>query len=87
MTVEHDPDNEETVEMVRPVPVQNQSEEFDPEKTLVRENWETTVIKRIASHVEAVQSEVADHPDAEGRYGWESEGLRRLSRELQRKGR
>ena len=43
----------------------------------MREDWESTVIRRVAPHVAAVQDEVADD-DAE-RFGWESEGLRRLS--------
>lgn len=47
-----------------------------------REDWESTVIRRIASHVVAVQSEIEDI--AEDAFGWESAGLRRLSQEVQR---
>lgn len=57
---------------------------FDPEKTLVRENWESTAIRRVAPHIAAVQSSVADDAISDGRFGWESEGLRRLALELQR---
>ncbi|HKU15071.1 MAG TPA: hypothetical protein VJQ52_11800 [Steroidobacteraceae bacterium] len=83
-TEERDPDLEPTVEIQRPIPAPRPGgevedvEEFDPEKTLVREDWESVVIRRVAPHVAAVQDEVAD--DA---FGWESEGLRRLSREVQ----
>ena len=54
-------------------------ENFDPEKTLVREDWESVVLRRVAPHIEAVQEAVDD----EESFGWESEGLRRLSREVQ----
>jgi hypothetical protein len=86
MTTERDPDSEATVEMPRPlVPqVEETIEEIDPEKTLVREDWESTVIRRVAPHVARVQGEVDDESGGEDRFGWESEGLRRLSRELQR---
>ena len=57
-------------------------ENFDPEQTLVREDWESVVIRRVKPHVEAVQDAAADGDDDE-RFGWESEGLRRLSREVQ----
>jgi hypothetical protein len=82
MTTERDPDSEPTVEIQRPVPPQSggdEDENFDPEKTLVREDWESVVLRRVAPHVEAVQEAVAD----EESFGWESEGLRRLSREVQ----
>lgn len=82
MTTERDPDSEPTVEIQRPVPPKSDGdmdENFDPEKTLVREDWESVVIRRVAPHVEAVQEAVAD----EETFGWESEGLRRLSREVQ----
>ena len=82
MTTERDPDSEPTVEIQRPVPPKsegNEDENFDPEKTLVREDWESVVLRRVAPHVEAVQEAVAD----EESFGWESEGLRRLSREVQ----
>jgi hypothetical protein len=86
MTIERDPDPEATVEMPRPVvsQVEETIEDVDPEETLVRENWESTVIRRVAPHVARVQGEVDEESDGEGRFGWESEGLRRLSRELQR---
>jgi len=61
-------------------------EDIDPEKTLVREDWESTVIRRVASHVAAVQSSIAEDASGEKRFGWESEGLRRLAQELQRSG-
>jgi hypothetical protein len=88
MTTERDPDSEPTVEIQRPVP-QPQSdsddsdENFDPEATLVREDWESVVIRRVAPHVEAVQEAASDDDAGEERFGWESEGLRRLSREVQ----
>jgi hypothetical protein len=86
MTTERDPDSEPTVEIQRPVPqpkteIDDADENFDPEKTLVREDWESTAIRRVAPHVAAVQDEVADE-DAD-QFGWESEALRRLSREVQ----
>jgi hypothetical protein len=81
MTIERDPD--QTVEMPRPIPpLDEELEEIDPEQTLVREDWESKVIRRIASHVVAVQGEVADF--ASDAFGWESEGLRRLSQEVMR---
>ena len=52
------------------------------EQTLVREDWESVVIRRVAPHVEAVQEAVADDEGEPG-FGWESEALRRLSREVQ----
>ena len=87
MTIERDPDSEATVEMPRPVvpQVEETLEDIDPEKTLVREDWESTVMRRVAPHVAAVQSEVdEDSDEGTGRFGWESEALQRLSRELQR---
>ena len=90
MTAEREPTAEETVKMPRPQidkPSQEENlDEFDPEKTLVRENWETVVIRRVAPHVAAVQSQMAEDSSAEGRYGWESEGLRRLAEGLRRVG-
>ena len=86
MTTERDPDSEPTVEIQRPVsqPKPDESDEnFDPEKTLVREDWESVVIRRVAPLVEAVQEAVADEDAGEELFGWESEGLRRLSREVQ----
>lgn len=90
MTVERDPalDDEETVRMPRPQVTEqdDDSEEIDPEKTIVRENWESVVIRRVAPHVAAVQSEMAEDSAAESRYGWESEGLRRLAEGVRRAG-
>ena len=87
MTTERDPDTEPTIEIQRPVvpskPEIEDDEKFDPEQTLVREDWESRVIRRVAPHVEAVQEAVADDEAGEERFGWESEGLRRLSREVQ----
>jgi hypothetical protein len=94
MTTERDSDSEKTVEIQRPVvpePVleiedveQDFDKDFDPERTLVREDWESTAIRRVAPHIEAVQDEVAQDDDE--RFGWESEALRRLSRVVQNKG-
>jgi hypothetical protein len=91
MTIERDSDSEPTVEIQRPVVQQPALEiedvdqefdkDFDPERTLVREDWESTAIRRVAPHVAAVQDEVA--ADDEERFGWESEALRRLSRVVQ----
>jgi len=86
MTTERDFDPDATVEMPRPAQVDSdlEEEEIDPEKTLVREDWESAVIRRVAPHVAAVQSSVAEDSAAEARFGWETEGLRRLSREMAR---
>jgi hypothetical protein len=85
MTIEREFDPDATVEMPRPqIDSDVDAEELDPEQTLVREDWETTVIRRVAPHVAAVQSSVAEDSAAEGRFGWETEGLRRLSREMAR---
>lgn len=91
MTTERDTDSEQTVEIQRPVVPQPALEiedvdqefdkDFDPERTLVREDWESTAIRRVAPHVAAVQDEVA--ADDDERFGWESEALRRLSRVVQ----
>jgi hypothetical protein len=91
MTTERDTDTEPTVEIQRPAVPQPALEiedveqefdkDFDPERTLVREDWESTAIRRVAPHVAAVQDEVA--ADDEERFGWESEALRRLSRVVQ----
>jgi hypothetical protein len=82
---EHDP--EATVVMPQPVPlitdVSSDLEDVDPEQTLVREDWESTVIRRVAPHVAAIQ-DVTDDTDEEERFGWETGVLRRLSRELGR---
>ena len=67
MTTERDTDLEPTVEIQRPVVqhlVGNRrrgpefDKDFDPERTLVREDWESTAIRRVAPHVAAVQDEV-----------------------------
>jgi hypothetical protein len=87
MTTERDPDSEPTVEIERPaIPkpvaeIEDVEQGFDPERTLVREDWESTAIRRVAPHVAAVQDEV--DADDEERFGWESEALRRLSRVVQ----
>ena len=85
MTLERDFDPDATVEMPRPVQIDTDlEEEVDPEQTLVREDWETTAIRRVAPHLAAVQSSVAEDSIAEDRFGWETEGLRRLSRVMAR---
>lgn len=86
MTIEREFDPDATAEMPRPVQVDTglNFEEVDPEQTLVREDWETTVIRRVAPHLAAVQSQVAEDSNAEARFGWETEGLRRLSRVMAR---
>lgn len=86
MTTERpfDPDATLEMEIPRPVQVDPDLEDADPEKTLVREDWESAVLRRVAPHVAAVQSAVAEDSSAESRFGWETEGLRRLSREVTR---
>ena len=86
-------DLDETVKMQRPAavispanPTDEEDVNFDPESTLVRDDWESTVIRRVAPHIAAVQSEVAEDPAGEDRYGWESAGLRRLAHEVQKAG-
>jgi hypothetical protein len=88
MTTERDPDTEPTVEIERPnlpkpavAEIEDVEHDFDPERTLVREDWESTAIRRVAPHVAAVQDEVAG--DDEEPFGWESEAVRRLSRVVQ----
>ena len=85
MTIEREFDPDATVEMPRPAQIDTDldEEEVDPEQTLVREDWETTVIRRVAPHLAAVQSTVAED-SAEALFGWETAGLRRLSREMAR---
>jgi len=61
--------------------IEDVDQNFDPEKTLVREDWESTAIRRVAPHVAAVQEEVAADDDEP--FGWESEAVRRLSRVVQ----
>jgi hypothetical protein len=86
MTIEREFDPDATVEMPGPVQIDSGlvEIEIDPEQTVVSEDWETTVIRRVAPHLAAVQSSVAEDSNAEGRFGWETEGLRRLSREMAR---
>jgi len=84
MTTEREFDPEATVEMPRPVLIDPELEEADPEKTLVRDNWESTVIRRVAPHVAAVQSAVGEDAAAESRFGWEMQTLRLLSRAMTR---
>ena len=84
MTIEREFDPEATLEMPRPVLIDPELEEADPEKTLVRDNWESTVIRRVAPHVAAVQSAVGEDAAAESRFGWEMQTLRLLSRAMTR---
>jgi hypothetical protein len=84
MTTEREYDPEATLEMPRPVLIDPELEEADPEKTLVRDNWESTVIRRVAPHVAAVQSAVGEDAAAEARFGWEMQTLRLLSRAMTR---
>ncbi len=97
MTIERDstfeieiegPNSDATVKMPRPsIPaISPEDEEIDPESTLVRDDWESTVIRRVAPHVVAVQSQVAEYAEGEARFGWESEGLRRLAQEVSKSG-
>jgi diaminopimelate decarboxylase len=88
MTAERDPASEPTVELPRPQldEMVDELEEIDPDKTLVRENWESIVIRRVAPRVAEVHSQMAEDSAAESRYGWESEGLRRLAEGLRRVG-
>lgn len=88
---ERSPDHDDaTVRMPRLPTVEPQDQEddeaFDPESTLVREDWESTVIRRVAPHVAAVQSAVGEDSDAESRFGWEAAVLRRLAHEVQKVG-
>lgn len=84
MTIEREFDPDATLEMPRPVLIDPELEEEDPEKTLVREDWESKVIRRVAPHVAAVQSTVAEDAAIESRFGWETETLRLLSRVVAR---
>jgi hypothetical protein len=84
MTTERDQDRDQdsdaTVKMPRPTPpVAEELEDVDPEETLVREDWESTVIRRMAPRIAEMQSDI---DFGEESFGWESEGLRRLSREV-----
>lgn len=86
MTAERDRDNDATVRMPRPTPPKQVEvediEPFDPEKTVTQEDWESTVIRRVAPRVAEVRNQVAD--PGEETFGWETGVLRRLSRELTR---
>lgn len=89
MTIEREYDPDATVEMPRPIQIEgvqvdSELEDEDPEKTLVREDWESTVIRRVAPHVAAVQSSVGEDAAIESRFGWETETLRLLSRVVAR---
>jgi hypothetical protein len=88
--MEREKDSDATVRMPRPAPIEEieseQIEPFDPEQTIAREDWESTVIRRVAPRIAAVQSQAAQDPQGEERFGWESGALRRLSRELTRSG-
>ena len=84
MTIEREYDPEATLEMPRPVQIDPELEDADPEKTLVREDWESTVIRRVAPRVAAVQSQVAENAAIEATFGWETQTLRLLSRVVAR---
>lgn len=78
MTTERDPDSEATVQMPRPTPlIPDEIEDVDPDRTLVRDDWESTAIRRVAPRI----AKIKDDAEADA-FGWESEGLRRLSRRL-----
>jgi hypothetical protein len=50
MTVERDADSEPTVKMPVPVPqLDRDMEDFDPDATLVREDWDKAVPRRAAT--------------------------------------
>jgi hypothetical protein len=90
MTIEREFDPDATVEITQPIQIDGRDQDdVDPaagvpEQALVREDWESTVIRRVAPHVAAVQSSVAEDSAGEDRFGWETEGLRRLSRVMTR---
>lgn len=84
MTIEREYDPEATIEIPRPVQIDAELEDADPEKTLVREDWESAVIRRVAPHVAAVQSSVAEDAAIESQFGWETATLRLLSRVVAR---
>jgi hypothetical protein len=78
-----DQDAEATMKMPKPVvpEIPRDLENVDPEKTIAREDWESTAIRRVSPHVKAVDKDL--ERDA-ARYGWETESLRRLSKEVRR---
>lgn len=88
MSAERDTASDATVKMPKPQleEICEDLEELDPEKTIVREDWESVVIRRVAPHVAAVQSAMAEDSASDSRYGWESEGLRRLAAGMRRVG-
>jgi hypothetical protein len=50
MTIEHDPDSEPTVKMPLPIPqLDRDLEDVDPEKTLVREDWDKDAARRASA--------------------------------------
>jgi hypothetical protein len=50
MTVERDQDSEPTVKMPLPIPqLDRELEDIDPERTLVREDWDKLTPRRAAS--------------------------------------
>ncbi|HEU4655802.1 MAG TPA: hypothetical protein VFS47_17570, partial [Steroidobacteraceae bacterium] len=50
MTAERDPDSEPTVKMPLPIPqLDRDLEDIDPEKTLVREDWDKLAPRRAAA--------------------------------------
>ena len=59
-------------------------EDVDPEQTLAREDWESTAIRRVTPHVKAVDGDLDGGQSSGSRYGWETESLKRLSREVRR---
>ncbi|HLS81190.1 MAG TPA: hypothetical protein VK025_07290 [Steroidobacter sp.] len=91
MTIERTPEYEQdpdaTVRMPKVPQIDEDLEDVDPEQTLVREqppgklasDWESRVIRRVAPRVAAVRKGLQED---EERFGWESDSLRRLSREL-----
>jgi hypothetical protein len=48
MSAERDQDSEPTVKMPMPIPQLDRDEDFDPEKTLVREDWDHAAPRRAA---------------------------------------
>ena len=81
----HDQDSDATVKLPRPLlpEVDDEVENVDPEQTLVRDDWESTAIRRVTPHVKAVDGELSSEGN-ESRYGWETESLKRLSKEGRR---
>jgi hypothetical protein len=81
----HDQDSEATVKLPKPVvpEVTDSLENVDPEQTIARDDWESTAIRRVTPHVKAVDGELNGEGSG-SRYGWETESLKRLSREVRR---